>query len=58
MATVRCEVIISKSGKEVEKFPSTSKTYANRIGKSRAKEVGGTFEVKKIQPQEYNPANW
>lgn len=58
MATIRCEVTISKNGEVIERFPSTAKALANKIGKTKAERIGGKFEVKEVKPAEYNPANW
>lgn len=58
MATINCVVEISKDGEVVDRFPSTNKTFAKQIGKTRATKAGGTFEVKPIAPREFSPAEW
>ncbi len=56
MATVTCEVTVKNDrGEVVQKFPSTNKTFAKQIGKSRASKIGGEYEVKTVTPYEFQP---
>lgn len=59
MATIRCVVEVKNNrGEVVDRFPSTQKTLANKIGKARAKQLAGTFEVSEIEPVEFDPQSW
>lgn len=59
MATIHFEVqVTDAAGNLVSKIPSTAKAFANKIGKTRAKETGGKFEVKPVAPREYNGEDW
>lgn len=54
MATITCEVTIKMNGNTIETRPSTSKTLAKQYGSRRAKKIGGSYEVKEVEPREYN----
>ena len=59
MATVRFEVTIRDDrGNVMERFPSTTKVFANRIARLRAKQLQGYFSVVQIDPIEYDPKQW
>lgn len=55
MATITCEVEIKYNGRTIETRPSTNKTFAKQYGSQRTKKIGGTYEVKSVQPREYKP---
>ena len=55
MATITCEVMIKMNGNLIETRPSTSKILAKQYGSRRAKKIGGSYEVKEVQPREYRP---
>ena len=56
MAIIRCYVTIkSATGNAVQTFPSTSVKLAKIVGKNRANEIQGSFQVDKCKPYEYQP---
>lgn len=54
MATITCEVEIKYNGNTIETRPSTSKTLAKQYGSRKAKKIGGSYEIKEVEPREYN----
>lgn len=59
MATIRCELTITDSnGNAVETRPSTSKVFAKQYASRAAKAIGGTYEIRDVQPREYNGGEW
>lgn len=59
MAQMNYEVTIKNAdGSVAEHYPAPTKESANKRGNRVAKRIGGTCEVKKIQPVEYNPEDW